>query len=208
MNSSEIFDEKAKEWDKHPVINENCRIFTEEIRKNISLSSDMNLLEFGCGTGLVSMNFYSSVRSLIMTDTSQGMLDVLKQKIKHNNINNMELHCEDIFNLELPKQHFDLIYTLMALHHVADIKELLDRFHKLLKPGGYFCIGDLEPEDGSFHGDESSVHNGFDTSELKNTVEETGFEVTKAYRMHIMKKPDADGNLREYPMFFMSAKSR
>ncbi len=208
MNTSEIFDEKAKEWDSHPVVNENSRIFTEEIRKNVSLSSDMNLLEFGCGTGLVSMNFYSSVRSVKMTDTSQGMLDVLEQKIKQNNINNMELFCDDIFNLNLPKQQFDLIYTLMALHHVPDITQLLDMFHQLLKPGGYLCIGDLEPEDGSFHGDEFSVHNGFDTSELKNALEGTAFEVTKAYRMHIMKKPDAEGNLREYPLFFMSAKSR
>jgi ubiquinone/menaquinone biosynthesis C-methylase UbiE len=103
MNDANSFDERALEWDKHPLIVELSVIFAEEIKKNISLSSDMDLLEFGCGTGQVSMNLYPSARTFKMIDTSPGMLSVLRQKIKQNNITNMELFCEDIFNLKFEK---------------------------------------------------------------------------------------------------------
>ncbi|MBW1941064.1 MAG: class I SAM-dependent methyltransferase [Deltaproteobacteria bacterium] len=208
MNDTNTFDERAFEWDKHPLIVELSGIFSDEIKKNIPLSSDMDLLEFGCGTGQVSMNLYPSARSFKLIDTSPGMLGVLRQKIKQNNISNMALFCEDIFNLKFEKNQIDFVYSLMAFHHVRDIEQLLKTFHNLLKPGSYLCIGDLEPEDGSFHGDDfEEVHHGFDTAELKNTFEENGFELTKVYRMHIVKKPDKAGRIGEYPIFFMAAKN-
>ncbi|MBW2100848.1 MAG: class I SAM-dependent methyltransferase, partial [Deltaproteobacteria bacterium] len=107
MNDTNTFDERAFEWDKHPLIVELSGIFSDEIKKNIPLSSDMDLLEFGCGTGQVSMNLYPSARSFKLIDTSPGMLGVLRQKIKQNNISNMALFCEDIFNLKIEKNQID-----------------------------------------------------------------------------------------------------
>ena len=57
---------------------------------------------------------------------------------------------------------FDLIYTLMVLHHVGDVETIIRKFRGLLNPGGYLAIADLYSEDGSFHGEGFSGHMGFD----------------------------------------------
>ncbi|MDV7391839.1 class I SAM-dependent methyltransferase, partial [Arthrospira platensis SPKY1] len=43
-----------------------------------------------------------------------------------------------------PPERYDLIYTLMTLHHVADTNRLLRAFHDLLRPGGWLGIADLD----------------------------------------------------------------
>ncbi len=48
------FDERAREWDSDPKKVERARAVAEAIRRSIPLSSGMNALEYGCGTGLLA----------------------------------------------------------------------------------------------------------------------------------------------------------
>ena len=84
-------------------------------------------------------------------------------------------------------------------------KRLLDSLATLLKPTGILCIGDLEPEDGSFHCGTMEVHQGFDTAELKRLVEDRQLRVTHCHTMHTVHKEDSEGNRRAYPLFFLAA---
>ena len=52
-------------------------------------------------------------------------------------------------------ERFDLVYTLMTLHHIPDTAKILGSFQALLQPGGVLCIADLDKEDGSFHSHEA-----------------------------------------------------
>jgi ubiquinone/menaquinone biosynthesis C-methylase UbiE len=200
------FDNKAREWDQPPRRLEMASIFADRIRQHIPLSTSMDLLEFGCGTGQVSLQLSPSVRRIHLVDTSPGMLEVLQEKIRDRGIVNMELHCGEIFDLSLAEERFDLIYALMALHHIPAISPLLLHFQRLLKRGGHLCIGDLEPEDGLFHEADVEVHHGFAIPELSTLMEESGFAVTAAERMHILRKTDRNGRLRDYPLFFLAAR--
>jgi ubiquinone/menaquinone biosynthesis C-methylase UbiE len=200
------FDNKAREWDQPPRRLEMASIFADRIRGQIPLSTTMDLLEFGCGTGQVSLQFSPSVRRIHLVDTSPGMLEVLQEKIRDRSIVNMEPHCGEIFDLPLAEGRFDLIYSLMALHHIPAIPPLLLHFQRLLKKGGHLCIGDLEPEDGLFHEANIEVHHGFAIPELSRLIEESGFAVTAAERMHILHKTDRNGRLRDYPLFFLAAR--
>jgi hypothetical protein len=94
----------------------------------------------------------------------------------------------------------------MALHHVPDVTPLLNSFAALLKPRGSLCIGDLEPEDGSFHNEDKDVHHGFDTAELKELLEDRQFQTTHCDTMHTLHRVDDDGNARNYPLFFLVAR--
>lgn len=203
--TTNFFDEKAREWDQRPRGLEMASVFADRIRQRVPLSATMELLEFGCGTGLVSLQLSPSVRRIHLVDTSPGMLEVLEEKITDRGIVNMELHCGDILDLPLSEEQFDLIYSLMALHHVPAVKPLLERFRRLLKVGGRLCIGDLEPEDGLFHDAGIEVHHGFAIPELSRLVEESGFAVTAADRMYLLRKTDRNGQLRDYPLFFLTA---
>src|SRR5262245_11887088 len=81
----------------------------------------------------------------------------------------------DLPTAPAPDDHFDLVVTDMALHHVPDEEAVLSRFADLLVDGGHVCIVDLEKEDGSFHGADFDGHHGFDRAHLATELERAGF---------------------------------
>ena len=147
------FDERAKDWDSDPKKVERARVVADAIRKSIPLSNEMNALEYGCGTGLLSFALQSDLGQITLADTSQGMLDVLKEKIVASGVTNMHPVRLDLATDPMPAEHFHLTYSLMTLHHIPDTNGILNKFHALLEPNGYLLVADLEKEDGSFHTD-------------------------------------------------------
>lgn len=205
MTTPSIFDAKAVQWDANPRIAKVAKAFADSLRRHLPLNHGMRAIDFGCGTGQVGILLQEAIGSLTMVDTSQGMLTVLRQKIAEQRIDNMHLYPGDLFQTSLAPGSFDLAYTLMALHHLQNIPAVLNRFHQLLKPGGFLCIGDLEPEDGSFHGGEMEVHQGFDPRQMGRDVADRGFQVQKIERLLTIQKPDQGGTVRTYPLFFLMA---
>ena len=47
------------------------------VSAEVRLAADMDVLDFGCGTGLLALQLQPYVRSITGVDSSQGMLDVL-----------------------------------------------------------------------------------------------------------------------------------
>jgi ubiquinone/menaquinone biosynthesis C-methylase UbiE len=200
------FDKRAQEWDADPKRTERARAVADAIRKTILLSTTMNALEYGCGTGLLSFALQSELGCITLVDTSQGMLDVLSEKIAHAGVTNMRPIRLDLAADPLPVERYHLTYSLMTLHHIADTKNILNQFHALLEPGGYLLVADLDKEDGSFHTDGSTdVHLGFARDELQRTVENIGFgNVTFSTAYEIRKK--INGKEKVFPVFLMSAR--
>lgn len=206
MAANKHFDNKARQWDKHPRRQGIARSFADDLQKHLALDSTMELLEFGCGTGLVSMELWQQVASITLLDTSQGMIEVLNEKIALHGITNMQPRLGGLEAIDRSRERFDAIYTNMVLHHVAEPFRTLADLAQLLKPGGALCIGDLEPEDGSFHQDELEVQHGFDPELLAAKLSGQGLLVEQCYRSQVLQKTDATGQPRAYPMFFLLAR--
>lgn len=204
----DAFFEKAKTWDQRPQVIEMSRLFAEELQKNITLQKDFDLLEFGCGTGQVGLRFHDQVHSLLMVDNSPAMLNVLKEKIAAQNIMNINILEGDITTLKITESSIDMIFSLMAFHHVNNIPEVLQTFYSVLKPGGLIAIGDLVAEDGSFHQGEQVAHHGFDLDELANTFSSNGYSVQKKFVFRTMQRPDAEGTVKEYQQFMLIAQKQ
>ena len=146
----------------------------------------MTALEYGCGTGLLSFALQSDLGQITLADTSQGMLDVLGEKIAAAGVTNMHPVKLDLATDTVPAARFDLTYSLMTLHHIEDVKDMLGKFHAILKPDGYLLVADLDKEDGSFHTDGTTdVHHGFERGELQKMVEAAGFG-RSAFRRHTL----------------------
>ena len=161
----------------------------------------MKALEYGCGTGLLSFALQSELGQITLADTSQGMLDVLAEKIKTAGVENMVPVRLDLSVDPLPVEHYHFIYSLMTLHHIPDTEDILRRFHAVLEPGGYLCIADLEQEDGSYHDvPMMDIHHGFKQEKLRLQVEAAGFHKTNFF--HVYRIPKGQ---REYPLFLMTA---
>lgn len=199
------FDERAKDWDSDPKKVERARIVADEIRKTVTLSREMNAFEYGCGTGLLSFALQEDLGQITLADTSQGMLDVLAEKVSAAGVTNMHPVRLDLAVDTLPAQKYHLTYSLMTLHHIHDTQDVLKKFHLLLQPGGYLLIADLDKEDGSFHTDGTTdVHKGFAQSELRKQVEAAGFTDIKFSTAYTIRKKIGDEE-RSFPVFLMSA---
>jgi ubiquinone/menaquinone biosynthesis C-methylase UbiE len=202
------FDERAKDWDSDPDKVERARAVAEAIRKAIPLSTEMNALEYGCGTGLLSFALQSDLGQITLADTSQGMLDVLSEKIDNADVTNMHPVRLDLASDPLPAERYDLTYSLMTLHHLHDVNDMLVKFFDLLAPKGYLLVADLDKEDGSFHTDGTTdIHLGFDRDELRKTVENIGFENVNFSTAYEIKKKIGNEK-KTFPVFLMTAQKR
>jgi ubiquinone/menaquinone biosynthesis C-methylase UbiE len=199
------FDSKARQWDDNPVFRERGLKIADAIRKAVPLRRDMNALDYGCGTGLLSFPLKDELGAILLADSSGGMLEVVNEKIAALGVTNMATLQLDLLADPAPSERFDLIVTAMTLHHVPDTDHILRIFHDLLQPSGYLCIADLDKEDGSFHGIEVDVHHGFDQADLGQRAAQAGFADLQFQTVFSIAKEHATGT-RDYPVFLMTAR--
>ncbi len=202
------FDERAKDWDSDPAKVERARFVADAIRKAVPPSAGMDALEYGCGTGLLSFALQCDLGQITLADTSQGMLDVLQEKIDAAGVTNMHPVRLDLSSDPLPGRRYQLTYSLMALHHIHDAKSMIGKFHALLEPNGYLLVADLDKEDGSFHTDGTTdVHKGFERAELQKWVEAAGFADVAFSTAYEIKK-EVKGSEKSFPVFLMAARKK
>ncbi len=201
------FDRVASEWDANPTRVALARAVTDAIRKAVSLRPDMHVLDFGAGSGLVTLGLLPHVGSLVAADTSGGMVRVLDEKLKALRIGNVRtMQCE-IDKTSLPVAEFDLIVSSMVLHHIADVPGTLQRLRPALRPGGWIALADLDPEDGSFHSDATGVyHHGIDPEELCRWLQAAGFVDPTAREAHRIVRPAPGGGSRDYSVFLVTGR--
>jgi ubiquinone/menaquinone biosynthesis C-methylase UbiE len=199
------FDARARGWDADPVKVERARTIAVAIANRLPLTTTMTALEYGCGTGVVSFALQPFLGRITLADSSEGMLQVLREKIVANDIRNMQSLALDLVADPLPPERFSLIYSAMTLHHIPDTELILCRFHALLERGGFLCIADLDREDGSFHGPGFDGHNGFDRNDLGARVSRAGFgEIAFSTVFEVEK--EVGGEKRYFPVFLMTAR--
>jgi ubiquinone/menaquinone biosynthesis C-methylase UbiE len=196
------FDEKARFWDSDPRKVARANNVAAAIAQQVPLSSTTRAMEYGCGTGLLGFALQPAVGELVMADSSPGMLNVVEQKIAAGRCDKVSTLHLDLSEDPLPDERFDLICSLMTLHHVRDYQGLLVRFHSLLNPGGYLCLADLDAEDGSFHGGDFNGHRGFERQELTQVLRRSGFADIGFSTVFEVVRGEAE-ELRRYPVFLM-----
>jgi predicted TPR repeat methyltransferase len=133
------------------------------------------LLEYGAGTGLVTQALRDTVGPVTMADTSTGMRDAMRAKIDAGLIPGARVWDLDLATDPVPAERFDVIVTVMTLHHIRDLAPVLSGFAQLLVEGGHLCVVDLRAEDGSFHGAGFEGHHGFEPEDLASQLTGAGF---------------------------------
>jgi ubiquinone/menaquinone biosynthesis C-methylase UbiE len=196
------FDAKAKQWDDNPVQVERNRAIAEGIRRFVPLEEVARALDYGAGTGLLAFDLAADLAEIVALDTSEGMLEVLKDKISSTPTKaRITPRYHDLSAEPLDDGEFDFVFTAMTLHHVGDVPLVMHRFSDLLKPGGYLAVADLEPEDGSFHQNGQHVHHrGFDTAGLTRIAEEAGFTDLRSDRIYQIERGDSG---KRYGVFLL-----
>ncbi len=202
------FDQEASRWDQEERRVKMAMAIADAMSGALQLGPDRDLLDFGAGTGLVSLKLQPHVRKVFAFDTSAGMLRTLGEKLAQNHIGNVEL-VQGTSGESSPKlPTVDIIVSSMALHHVRDTAALARAFKSALRPNGQVAIADLDPEGGQFHAEHADVmHDGFDHDQLRETFSAAGFRDIAFHEACTIEKPSADGSLRTFTIFLMTARS-
>jgi len=162
----------------------------------------MDVLDFGCGTGLLSLALKPRVRSVTGMDTSKGMLEVFNGKILYSGIKGVNTALLEPGRETVIPGRYDLIVSNMALHHIPEVSRLLKVFYGALHAGGYIALSDLDAEGGQFHKDPQGVfHNGFARGEFKGLLNDTGFENVTINDATEITRPGRDGVMRPFGIF-------
>ena len=201
------FDKEAAQWDANPGRVKLANEVADAIIREAAPARDMDVLDFGCGTGLVTLRLQPLVRTILGADSSQGMLGVLEGKIRTQGIENARTRFVDFEKGDRIEGRFHLLVSSMTLHHVPDTAGLFKQWHALLLPGGLICFADLDAEDGSFHGDNTGVfHQGFDRDYLNKLLLAAGFHDVRSTTATIMTRDVEGKGGKKFPVFLIVAK--
>jgi 2-polyprenyl-3-methyl-5-hydroxy-6-metoxy-1,4-benzoquinol methylase len=170
------FDEKAATWDEDPFKVNLANDVAGAIVKELHPVPSMDVLDYGCGSGLVTLKLQPLVKSITAMDNSKKMLEVLQAKVEKRGLPNVHTQLIDLEQGAEVKTWFHVVVTSMTLHHVREPAFFFDQLYGLLLPGGQIAIADLDKEDGTFHHDNTGVfHFGFERSYLKDILGKAGF---------------------------------
>lgn len=200
------FDARARTWDADASKVDRARQVAEAIAARVPSLSRRTVLEYGSGTGLLGFALRPLVAHLTLADSSREMLAVAREKIATSSASNVATLQLDLAAGPPPDLRFDLVCTLMTLHHIPDTDRILGAFRRLLASGGVLCIADLDREDGSFHGPGFSGHKGFDRADLGARLERTGFRDVRFETVCEVTRETAAGR-RVFPLFLATAET-
>ncbi len=198
------FDKRATDWDTDPAKVRRAAAVAEAIRRRVPLTPQSSALEVGAGTGLLGFMLADDVGALTLADVSDGMLAVAREKIAASGRAATRALKLDLCTDPLPHERYDIVFSLMTLHHVADTDAMLRALRAVLAPGGHLCLADLDAEDGSFHGPGVDVHHGFEREDLATRARSAGFRRVEFDTVFEVEKAAGDG-VRRYPVFLMVA---
>ena len=196
------FDEAAAQWDSNPVRVELARAVGSGIERAVALESHWRVLDYGAGTGLLTLCLQPKVGSILAMDSSPGMLETLSRKLAGARIGNVRITQWDLENQPFTETGFDLVVSSMTLHHLRNVPLVLGRLAEVLKPGGWIAVADLAVEDGSFHGEADDVfHHGFGRERIAGWLSDAGLAGVKVRNAHTITKPTSTGEPRAYGVF-------
>ncbi|MCE9615089.1 MAG: class I SAM-dependent methyltransferase [Lentisphaerae bacterium] len=202
------FDQVAAGWDANPGRVAMAKGIVAAMRAAVPLRADMEVMDFGAGTGLVTLGLLPHVARVTAVDASPGMLRMLEEKLQALGITNVQTLAGDIAQTHFPAAAFDVIVSSMVLHHIPDVPAALQRLRPCLRRGGWLALADLIKEDGSFHADPKGVfHNGFDPAEIGRWLEAAGFTEIVVGEAHRITREAEGGRTREYPVFLVTARA-
>ncbi len=186
----DTFGHKADTWDEGSIRVDGAKKIANAILNTINLTKEMEIMDFGVGTGLLGFEIAQHTKKVYGIDTSKAMLEKLQEK--NTSEISIESFCQDIIKEPLDKT-FDGIISSMTLHHVEDLKAFFQTIYKNTNDNGFIAIADLEIEDGTFHSENHDVfHFGFDEMALCTIVREAGFKEVQFKNINTINKPQKD----------------
>jgi ubiquinone/menaquinone biosynthesis C-methylase UbiE len=117
--------------------------FTSRLRKRISAlpgNQKLQMLALCCGTAEKERVLLERVKSnrieLTLVELNEEVLSHVSKKLEP--YCTVSLLAADANRLELPQEHYDLIFCAAGLHHLVELEHVVDTISAALRKGGEF----------------------------------------------------------------------
>ncbi|NIB41633.1 methyltransferase domain-containing protein [Pseudomaricurvus alkylphenolicus] len=165
---SDTWDDYADDWDT----NASVIAYADNAYQSLIAKLDIDgfrILDFGCGTGLLTEKLSRHATSIVALDPSSKMIDVLDAK-RIGNVNTIssELSQSEIDENPLLGEEFELIVASSSLAFVPDFGNTLKLLKQLLKREGRLVQWDWLKQ-------ENEPGSGFSEKEIREAYERAGF---------------------------------
>lgn len=164
-------------------------------KNEIVLNPGYQILDAGCGSGLLTKSLYEAGRerkienlSYFAFDITKAMLDIFKQWIANNDIGNISLSQADVLKMnELPASwdNFDLIVSSAMLEYLdeSEFRSALSNLKNRLNPEGkFFLIITKNNLITKYLIKKLWKANSYRKTEILNILDEVGFKNIKIHR--------------------------
>ncbi|MCX7172871.1 MAG: class I SAM-dependent methyltransferase [Proteobacteria bacterium] len=184
--SAKFWDKIAERYSKQPIADEAAYQKKLQVTRGY-FRPDMEVLEFGCGTGSTAITHAPYVKHILAIDISSKMIEIAQGKADAEDIENIAFQRSTIDAFSVPDGSLDAVLGLSILHLLDNKERVINKVRKMLKPGGFFvtstaCLGDsmkyfkFVAPIGTFLSLLPLVK-VFTTSELVASLTEAGFEI-------------------------------
>ncbi len=145
-NSQKFWDRKAESYAQSAISDEAS--YERKVAETQSyLSTDMHVVEFGCGTGSTAIRHSRYVKHINAIDISESMLEIGRKRAEEEGADNISFFRGTLAEFKAHDASVDAVLALNVIHLLPDHKTTLAEVARILKPGGIFinstaCLGD------------------------------------------------------------------
>ncbi|HWV19473.1 MAG TPA: class I SAM-dependent methyltransferase [Devosia sp.] len=149
MTEQAFWNRRADRYAAEPIADETA-YQTKLAATRRLLHRDMDLFEFGCGTGSTALIHAPNVRHIRAVDFSERMIEIARGKADQAGVKNISFEVGAIESVEIAPQSMDMVLGMSVLHLLRNKQAAIAKVFRALKPGGYFitstaCLTDMMP---------------------------------------------------------------
>ena len=142
------------------------------------------VLDIGCGDGVMALYLVSSLNCRVDgVDLDKGSVHRANKKFKKRTTKGLALcHLCDSKNLdkEFQKNTFDAVLIIHALHHLADLSDILLKARYVLKQGEKAFIGEYARD----YGEKIDNCPRFSNGKIKSMLKTAGFRDIRSHDVY------------------------
>lgn len=160
------WDAYAAEWEQNPVITAYADKAFESLQQQLDIRGK-HILDFGCGTGLLTQKMAALAKDIVALDGSEAMIE----QLDHKELVNVE-PVVDQLTRGLVAMHpafrgqFDLVVASSVCGYLPNYSDVVDVIYSIVDNGGWFIHWDWLDE-----GD-----NGLTPERVQTVLSSVGFE--------------------------------
>jgi ubiquinone/menaquinone biosynthesis C-methylase UbiE len=150
--NKEYFDNLGQQFDQVPgaiSLAQSCA--RAMLNAYVFKEGETVVMDYACGTGLISKELIPHVKSILGVDISQGMVNQFNLRVQNESISPDKMHAvrEELEGKEgeLDGMKFDVIVCASAYHHFESIEHVTKCLVYFLNPGGSLLVVDFEKAD-------------------------------------------------------------